>query len=38
MNTRLTTLNTHHTNLKPSAFVPKSECGYIQKKQQDKNV
>ena len=31
MNTRLTTLNTHHTNLKPSAFVPKSN-GYIQKK------
>ena len=30
MNTRLTTLNTHYTNLKPSAFVPKSECGYIQ--------
>jgi len=30
MNTRLTTLNTHHTNLKPSAFVPKSECEYIQ--------
>lgn len=32
MNTYLTTLNTHHRNFKPAAFVKKSECGYIQNK------